>query len=458
MATVKLTRPGLKALLKGAKDAPPAKPTIWFDEETPGFGVRVFPTGSASFVLEYRPRDGGRDAAKKRIKIGAVGEMTLEVARQAAIDMKAAIRLAKPGEGADPAEERTAVRRAETLEELIQAYLDRHVKVKRKATTLTLYEGYLRKHIAPRQDKKDPTSPLLPGSLGGKKAIAVTPGAVDKLHQKIGEDHTRTANAVVTLIAAAYTWGAKKRVAGLTPAHTNPAAGIDRYKENKRQRALEPDEWASLGETLTLAETVGLPRAPSESKHAPKVNLMIDKHAVACIRLLALTGCRLREILHLEWAHVDFDNARLNLPDSKTGEKVVLLSAQALAILRGLQPTNYRFVIAGETAGQENERPRADLHRPWARIIAHAGLGARGVKGDKDYRPPLRIHDLRHANAGNAVAIGSNLVIVGKLLGHKDLRTTQKYANPVDEAVSTAANANAADIEAKMAGKRGVAT
>ncbi|HWA23179.1 MAG TPA: site-specific integrase [Caulobacterales bacterium] len=455
MATVKLTRDGLKAILKAA---PPAKPTIYFDEAVTGFGVRVFPTGAASFVLEYRPRDGGRDAAKKRIKIGAVGEMTLEAAREAAKDMKSDIRRAKIGEGADPMEERQAARRAETLEELVQAYLDRHVKVKRKASTLDLYQNYLRTHIAPRQDKKDPESPYLPGSVGGRKAIAVTHEILSAFHEEVGKEHPRTANACVTLIASAYTWGAPKKVAGLTPTSPNPAKGIERFEEKGRERIFTDDEWERLADTLALAETDGLPRDEPKpgpkSKHAPKKNLMVDKHAVACIRLLMTTGCRLREILNLEWAHVDFENARLNLPDSKTGKKHVGLSDYALEILQGLQPTNYRFVVAGETAGQEDESPRADLHRPWARIIKHAGLGALGVKGAEGYRAPLRIHDIRHAYASNAIASGLDIFTVGKLLGHKDIRTTQKYLHLHTDALRAAANTNSASIKAKMAGKR----
>ncbi len=449
MATVKLTRPGLKALLKNARRS---RPMIYFDEETPGFGVRIFPTGAASFVLEYRPRDGGRDAAKKRIKIGAVGEMTLEAARQAAIDMKAAIRLAKPGEGADPMEERQGARRAATLEELIQAYLDEHVKPKRKASTLELYEGYLRNHIAVRQD--GPESPLKPGSLGGKKAIAVTHEMLSDFHLAVGEEHPRTANACITLVASAYTWGAPKKKAGLTPTSPNPAKGIERFEERGRERLFADDEWERLADTLALAETDGLPRAPSDKKNAPKSNLMIDKHAVACVRLLMLTGCRLREILNLQWAHVDLERRTLNLPDSKTGKKIVGLSDAAIEILRGLQPTNYRFVIAGETAGQEDERPRADLHRPWSRIITHAGLGALGVKGEEGYRAPLRIHDIRHAYASNAIANGMELIRVSKLLGHKDLRTTQKYAHLHATTLIADANVNSASIKAKMAGKR----
>ncbi|HVZ99143.1 MAG TPA: site-specific integrase [Caulobacterales bacterium] len=439
MPTIKLGRRELKALM----DAPPGKAATFFDEGMPGFGVRFSPGGGASYVLHYRPKPGGRSTPKQLFTIGPVGDMTLEAARKEAGDLKAGIRIAKPGEGADPAKERTAARKAETLYELVRAYLDKHVKAKRKASTLELYEGYLRNWIAPRQDKDDHESPFEAGALGAKKAIAVSRREVAKLHRDIGETHKRTANAVVTLIASAYTWGAKNDE--ISADHANPAKGIERFKEESRERFLSDEEWERLGETLVLAETVGLPRDEPKpgpkAKHAPKKNLMVDKHAVACIHLLALTGCRLREILNLEWAHVDFERKTLFLPDSKTGKKPIPLSASALAVLADLQPTNYRYVIAGDTAGLEDERPRADLHRPWKRITRHAKLDG------------LRIHDLRHSFASNAVSSGKSLLSVGKLLGHKDLRTTQKYAHLADDPVRRDGDANAADIQAKMLGK-----
>lgn len=441
MPTIKLGRRELKALM----DAPPGKAATFFDEGTPGFGVRFSPGGGASYVLHYRPKPGGRNTPKQLFTIGPVGSMSLDAARKEAGDLKAGIRIAKAGEGADPAKERTAARRAETLYDLVRAYLDKHVKTKRKPATLDLYEGYLRNHIAPRQDEGDPKSPFKAGALGAKKAVTITRRDVAKLHREIGETHKRTANAVVTLIASAFAWGAKNEE--IPAEHANPAKGVERFKEESRERFLTDEEFGRLGDTLTVAETVGLPRAEPKpgpkAKHAPKKNLLVDKHAVACIRLLALTGCRLREILNLEWSQVDFERKMLFLPDSKTGKKAVPLSAAALAILAELQPTNYKYVIAGETAGQEDERPRADLHRPWARVVAHAKLDG------------LRIHDLRHSFASNAVSSGKSLYTVGKLLGHKDLRTTQKYAHLADDPVRRDGDDNAADIQAKMAGKRG---
>ncbi|MCL4716019.1 MAG: site-specific integrase [Hyphomonadaceae bacterium] len=457
MPTINLGRRELKALTDAARDGravtlcaeegkpdagvrfTPGEAVTFFDSKVKGFGVRFHASRKAAFILEYRPVNGGRDAPKKRITIAAVGTMTLEDAKQVAKDMRAEVRL-----GRDPMEERQAARRAETLSQLIRAYLDEHVKPKRKPATLALYEGYLKSFIAPRQDKKDPSSPLLPGALGGKKAIALTRQDVAKLHREMGKTQPRTANATVTLIAAAYAWGAKH--GALPEDHRNPAKAIERFPENSRERFLKTEEFARLGETLRLAETEGLmwgPRPGPKAKHAPKEknrHVMVDPFAVAAVRLLIFTGARLREILHLEWSQVDTERGLAFLPDSKTGKKPLILTAPALEVLAGL-PRVGRYVIASESAGAKDETPRADLHRPWARITAHAKLS------------DLRIHDLRHSFASVGVGGGMGLPIVGKLLGHADVKTTQKYSHLETDPVRRAGDAIALKIQAQMTGK-----
>ena len=96
-------------------------------------------------------------------------------------------------------------------------------------------------------------------------------------------------------------------------------------------------------------------------------------HAAAAVRLLILTGARLREILHLKWEHVDLERGLLLLPDSKTGKKAIVLNAPALDILANL-PRVGAYVIAGQTAGTDDDKPRSDLNRPWRAIVKRAGL------------------------------------------------------------------------------------
>ena len=160
--------------------------------------------------------------------------------------------------------------------------------------------------------------------------------------------------------------------------------------------------------------------------------------AGAAIRLLLFTGCRLREILDLRWSDVDLERGMLNLLDSKTGRKSVILNAPALAVI-GTLPRIGDYVIHGERP----DKPRSDLKRPWAIVCRRAGLEG------------VRIHDLRHSFASIGVGAGHGLPIVGKLLGHADASSTARYAHLDADPVRRASNSIAATIEAAMNGKSG---
>jgi integrase len=186
---------------------------------------------------------------------------------------------------------------------------------------------------------------------------------------------------------------------------------------------LTADELSRLGDAVREAETAGLPYAIDEAKptakHAPKEvhrRTKIGPHAAAAIRLLILTGARLREILHLKWTQVDLGRGLLLLADSKTGKKAIVLNAPALDILATL-PRVGAYVIAGQAAGTDDDKPRADLNRPWRAIVKRARLTG------------LRIHDLRHTHASVGAGLDLGLPIIGKLLGHTQSSTTARYAH-----------------------------
>jgi integrase len=160
--------------------------------------------------------------------------------------------------------------------------------------------------------------------------------------------------------------------------------------------------------------------------------------ATAAIRLLIFTGCRLREILDLEWAHVDLERGFLFLPTSKTGKKTVILSAPAIEVLTAL-PRLGPFVIPGV----DPTRPRADLAKPWANVTSIAGL------------PGLRLHDLRHTFASVAAGASLGLPVIGKLLGHTQSSTTARYAHLDADPLRRAANTIGATIAAAMDRKGG---
>src|SRR5262249_34071323 len=176
------------------------------------------------------------------------------------------------------------------------------------------------------------------------------------------------------------------------------------------------------------------------SKPVPNKNqrTIIGPHAAVALRLLLFTGCRLREILHLKWEHVDFERGLLFLPESKTGKKTVVLNAPALAALSTL-PRLGAFVVAGD----DPERPRTDLKRPWALVTREAGLEG------------LRIHDLRHSFASFGAGGGLGLPIIGKLLGHTQSATTMRYAHLDNDPLRRASEAIGGRIAAALDGKSG---
>ncbi len=384
---------------------------LW-DVALKGFGVQVEPTGTKTYIVRYRPKGHGRSGRKQFLKLGRHGSITADEARDLARTA-----LGEVAKGNDPAatqrDRRTAYEgelAAPTLAQLGDKFIVEHAGKLRKKRTTENYEIQLRLHIAPK--------------LGHLRTHAITRSEVSGLHLSM-DDTPTNANRVLALISSIYSYASKH---GLVPEGFNPARGVEKFPEQSRERNLNNEELARLGTALLEAETVGVPwlidETNTKSKHVPKAwkgqREVLDPHAVAAIRLLLLTGARLREILHLKWEHVNFDRGLLHLPDSKTGKKTIVLNEAAIDILGQLraaaQPVQCAlkgFVIKGLT----DDKPRADLHRPWRAIRRRAQL------------EDVRLHDLRHTFASFGAGAGLGLPIVGKLLGHSQPQTTARYAH-----------------------------
>ena len=371
---------------------------VAWDGDIPGFGVRVRTSGSKSYIVQYRA-GVGRKAPTRKLTLGTVGKLTPDEARNLARRAVGSI-----AHGLDPAGARAEDRRGLTVGELAAVFLTDHVQAKRRRGTAAHYWDILERIVIP--------------ALGTTKASRVKRPDLAKLHLKWKRTPYQ-ANRIAAVVGSMYSFAVKR---GLVPDGLNPARGIEKYPENGRERFLSTDELVRLGAAIRKAETTGIAWSVDEtkpnSKHVPKRKrrTVIGPHAAAAIRLLLFTGCRLREILHLKWDHVDLDRGMLLLPDSKTGKKAIVLNAPALDVLANL-PRVGTYVIAGETAGTNEEKPRADLNRPWRAIRKRAGLNG------------LRIHDLRHTHASVGAGLGLGLPIIGKLLGHTQPSTTARYAH-----------------------------
>ena len=392
---------------------------VVFDDKLKGFGVRVSPTGGKSFIFEYRPSGAGRSAVKRRITIGRAENISTDDAR-----LRAKKLLAEVVHGRDPAIERAAEKKMVRLIDVADLFMREHAEAKRKPRTASHYQQILDKHILPK--------------FGAQKLKDISRAEVAKLHLAISRSSPFAANKALAVLSSLWGWAARRDLCAI---NSNPVVGVERNREIKRQRFLNSPEIAALGRTLALAETEGLPWAIDErkptAKHAPRPEnrrTIVDPRVTSAIRLLLLTGCRLREILNLRWAEVNFDHGLVLLQDSKTGSRAVVLSGAAVGLLHS-QPreAGSDFVFPGP-----NGTPRTDIKKPWAAIIKHAGLEG------------LRIHDLRHSAASLAANAGFSLPIIGRLLGHTQAATTQRYAHIGFDPARDAANAIGRIVEKTM--------
>ena len=387
---------------------------ILWDSMLPGFGLRVEPSGLKTFLIRYRPRSI-YPAPKRFMTIGRFGSVTADQARRQAMTI-----LGTVAKGQDPAAAIGDRRKAITLEEAATRFLAEHVAPKRKPNTFVAYRNAFAGHIIP---------------ILGKRSLAeLTRAEIAKMHSSMARSPA-VANYAVAALSSLFTWAERR---GLIPEGVNPARRVEKFRENQRERFLTADELRRLGNALREAETIGLPWAVNESKATAKHAAKPDKRltvmspfAAAAIRLLLLTGCRLREVLDLRWEHIDFDRGCLFLPDSKTGRKTVLLGKPALEIIERL-PRVGLYVVAGPNA----DKPLAGLKRPWAAVKRYAGLDG------------VRIHDLRHSYASIAAAAGMGLPIIGRLLGHRQPATTARYAHLADDPLRRAAEAISRQIAA----------
>ena len=360
---------------------------IW-DDELPGFALRVLPSGRKGYIVQYR---AGRRS--RRMSLGPSTVLTCEQARTRAIGIIAAAR-----NGDDPAAERDAERKTITVKELAERFDKEHVSVRVKETTAKGYRRLIDRTILP--------------ALGRHRVTEVTRADIAKLHHDLRHspyEANRCLEVMSKMFSLAEMWG-------LRPDGSNPRKHIKKYAEEKRERFLSPAELKRVGDVLREMEDEGIELSS----------------AIAAARLLILTGCRLGEIMTLQWEHVDLPGRALRLPDSKTGAKVVHLGQPAIDVLTSIKKVDKNpWVIVGTLPGAR----LTDLQPFWQRVRARAGL--------KD----VRIHDLRHTFASTAVAAGQGLPMIGKLLGHTQVQTTARYAHLAADPVKSAAETVSSSLQ-----------
>lgn len=435
-----MATPKAERITKRTVDA--AKPggrlyRLW-DSEVKGFGLRVTPAGVKSYILAYRPGDGGRASPKQEFTIGRHGVLTPDEARD-----KAAKLLANIKDGQNPQAARVKARAELTVADLCTLYLAEGVATK-KASTVATDRLRIERHIKPLLGKKRVSAVtdadvqrFLRDVAQGKTAVERKPTRAEAKRRAAGDRKSKrgeakapavetrkrkdaaarggqgTATRTTGLLGAIFTFAVKRKMRADNPVH-----GVERFKDGKSQRFLSPAELARLGKALADLGEV---------------------HTGATVlRLLVLTGARKSEIEGLRWAAVDIEGRCLRLRDSKTGAKVLPLGAPALLILSGIERRKGSpFVFPSD---RTKDAHFVGTPKVWERVRAAAGLDG------------VRIHDLRHTYASLAASGGQSLPLIGKLLGHRDVKTTAQYAHLADDPVRVAADRTAEAAASAMLG------
>lgn len=367
------------------------------DTDVNGFGVRR-QKGKPSYFLQTRVK--GR---LRWITIGRHGApWTPKTARDEAMRL-----LREISGGVDPSAERQRQRRMPTVQDAAHQFLEEHGP-KLKPQTLTDYRRLVVQRIVP--------------GLGKLKVDELIKADVSRFHSKLS-DTPRMANLCLSVLSKLLSWAEEQ---GWRANASNPCRGIKKFREARRERFLSQAEFLRLGDALAEAE-----RNNSEMPSA-----------IAAIRLLILTGARLQEILTLQWKYIDFERRLILLPDSKTGAKPIVLSNAAIAVLNDIDRVSGNpHVIVGRKDGA----CLVNLQKPWRAIRKTAGLD------------DVRLHDLRHSFASMAAASGASLPMIGKLLGHTQSQTTQRYAHLADDPLHQLNDEVGGAIAEAMAGDRGAA-
>lgn len=410
---------------------------LW-DEQVPGFGLRVFGSGKRSYLVQYRC--GGRT---RRVTIGLHGPVTCEEARRRALEL-----LGEVARGGDPAEDRETNRNAITMAELCLAYLkaaERGLilgkgKRPKKPSTISTDRGRITRHIVPllgRRKVKDITTPdivrFLRDVAGGKTAVDVKTGPRGRA---IVEGGRGTATRTVGLLGGILSYAVSE---GIIPA--NPARGVERYADERREARLLPEHFRALGRALEISTAKGEASA-----------------AVTAVRLLALTGCRRGEIEYLRWVEVDFTGRALRLEDTKEGKSIRPLSRPVWEVLDEL-PQRDRFALPGSRPGTAY----TGLPKAWKRVVARALEAAIADEDESAIRIANELqtftpHVLRHSFASAAHDLGYSEPTIAAIIGHSGGGVTRRYIHTIDATLLAAANHVAGTIKGWMDGSAEEAT
>lgn len=354
----------------------------YYDTAITGFILEVRSTGGKTYSLRYRDPHG----KQRQHKIGDTQSLSFDKARQAAKVLRSRVVL-----GESPAQERQTLRQIPTLAEFAA---DRYMPfVKGYKKSWDSDDSYLRNHLLPR--------------FGHLHLDEIKTEEVIKFHHDMRPRYAlATCNRMVILMRYMFNLAKKWKVPG---AGENPTAGVKLYEcNNARERFLSQEETTRLRQALMTSEN-------------PQLQFIVP--------LLLLTGCRKRELLDARWADFDLPRRTWRIPTTKTGKaRHVPLSTAALSVLEQLPRwPGCSYVVPNP----KTKEPYVSVFCSWNTARKAAGM------------PEVRMHDLRHSMASNMVNSGRSIYEVSKVLGHTQLKTTQRYSHLSQDTLLAAVDASA---------------
>jgi integrase len=381
-----------------------------------GFGVRMKPSGVATWLVQYRTPQG----QTRRLALGRVGVLTPDQARGKARDALKAV-----ADGGDPSADRhttrSAISVADLCEEYMQAARASLVKTRfgqsKSPATVAIDDGRINRHIVPligstpaRDLRRSDVQRMVDAIAGGKTAVVAKGKPRGKAVVTGGAG---TAAKAVGLLGGIFTWAQRR---GHVPEGANPAHGVEKAASKMKDRVLSDGELRALGKAL---------EGRADDQPA----------AVAALRLIALTGLRREEACGLRWREVDELGQSLRLEDTKTGRSTRPIGTAAMDVLRAVprrDGVEWLFPRADGTAP-------ADLKKRIAGLFDAAGL--------KD----ARSHDLRRTFASTAADLGYGDATIAELLGHARRGVTERhYVRRSDPVLIAAADRVAARLGGMM--------